>query len=117
MRQSLMFIFLGISQLIFSQGYAFEYDNEYELKGTVQLVKYQLHSEIWKEAYILKLDSNISIQGNDELKDIEEIHINIVNSEIEKYEGQMVSVKGILFHALNIHHRRDVCIFVKKVIE
>jgi hypothetical protein len=106
---------LTSSCLCFGQTDTYNYGDTVTMQGQVTLVSYEMPTGDRYDTYILKLDETINVEANEEWEghsNVKEIHLNIMNWEIENYVNQKIKLEGILFHALTVHHRRDVCIKV-----
>jgi len=104
--------------MCFGQTNTFNYGDTITLKGKVQLITYEMPTGNLYETYILLLDEYIKVKPNEDWEGhsmVNEVHINIMNDKIEQYKDQRIKLSGVLFHALTIHHRRDVCIKLETI--
>jgi hypothetical protein len=115
-----LFIAASLFLVSFSTLMMYNYNENATLTGMVTEVKYEMPPGDWYTTYILILDNKINVNANDEWdakSNVDEVYLNIMNDQIEQYKNKIVSVTGNLFGALNIHHRRAVCIKVDKIEE
>ena len=104
----------------FGQKGSLNYEESAVLEGKVTLLTYEMPTGDLHDTYILVLDKPINVAGSkdwDAYMNVKEVHLNILNNKIEEYKGQKIRVEGVLFHALTIHDRRDVCIKVEKILK
>ncbi len=118
--RTILSIILILNQCVLCLGQTdtFNYGDTVSLQGKVVFVMYEMPTDELFETYVLRLDKKINLKPNDDWEgqsEVTDIHLNIMNNKIKQYQNQNVKVSGVLFHALTIHHRRDVCIKVENI--
>lgn len=113
-----LFFLITISLLGIYNNPTYEYGDTTTLQGKVMKVVYETNGGSSYSTYILRLNNSINVNSNDEWEghnNVREIHLNIINNEIEMYNDQTIKVEGMIFHALTAHHKRDICMKVEKI--
>lgn len=118
MKNSLIIVFLLLPAFLYCEDVVLEYGDFVSLRGTVKMINYELPSGYKLTTFLLELDKSISVNSNDKWEGhsgVTEVHLNISNDKINEYSNKTIQVSGKIFHALTIHHRRDICIKVEKI--
>lgn len=85
------------------------------LRGKVKKVIYETPTGDLNSTYILRLNKMAKVKIDNQIIKVDEVHLNILNPYIAHFNLQHIQVKGLLFKALNLHHRRTVCIRVDQI--
>ncbi len=101
----------------------FEYGDAIEISGTVERTQYIIGSGDTYEAFLLILPDSIDVRpsatnpefGWGETTRINQLHIDLDNPKIASYEGQEITISGMLRASENPHHRGAACVVPEEI--